>query len=799
MTSKADAAKELQARRRARDSLLSFTEYTLPTFESGRHHAQIADALERVERGECKRLMIFAPPRHTKSELSSRRFPAWYLGRNPSKQIIATTYGHDLASDFGRDVRNIIKSGEYSKVFKTELRADSQSANRWHTDADGVYVATGVGGSITGRGANCFPAGTMVSTSCGSVDIADIERGMLVSTCNPGSDTIKYRKVLATRCSSADRLIEIRTTTGKLVRATPDHPIYISGMGWVEAGKLQKGYKVSLLESAVSLPSMQKGFSKRLCGSQKGNKEGAFKYGLLTGMQRYFSKVIARKEVQNLRRIVSRDKVKGSGILFDSLHTIKENLGGYHLQSLRKGVSPPFSLHPILQQRVFKRGAFKKDARQGKLQLFARYGIQHVFSAVKGSCEKEGWGGVLNMLIQKQVGSPSHRPRQAQQQIRESDNGVQFLPHNASQISEDTISSVKEVSCGSVCVYDIQVEETSCFFAGEILVHNCALIDDPFKNREDADSELKRETVWNWYTSTLYTRLMPGGAIILIMTRWHEDDLAGRLLEAQKNGGDQWEVIDLKAISNEGQPNEAALWPEWYDLEYLKQVKKVVGPRDWSALYQQSPTADEGTFFKREWFNRYSLGEQPKTNKYQSTDFAVTDGGGDYTELGIIGLCADMDLWVEDWWSGQESSDVWVNAMLDQIEKHSPLCSFGETGVIRRAVEPLFRMFGKQRRVYPRIEWITRKGDKAAIARALQGMAANGKVHIPRTEWGDRLIEQLVAFPAGKHDDAVDVLALFALAVQTANPSILVDISTKSNDTDAWGRFKRSGSDSWRI
>ena len=78
-------------------------------------------------------------------------------------------------------------------------------------------------------------------------------------------------------------------------------------------------------------------------------------------------------------------------------------------------------------------------------------------------------------------------------------------------------------------------------------------------------------------------------------------------------------------------------------------------------------------------------------------------------------------------------------------------------------------------------------------------MAANGKVHIPRTEWGDRLIEQLVAFPAGKHDDAVDVLALFALAVQTANPSILVDISTKSNDTDAWGRFKRSGSDSWRI
>ena len=78
-------------------------------------------------------------------------------------------------------------------------------------------------------------------------------------------------------------------------------------------------------------------------------------------------------------------------------------------------------------------------------------------------------------------------------------------------------------------------------------------------------------------------------------------------------------------------------------------------------------------------------------------------------------------------------------------------------------------------------------------------MAANGKVHIPKTEWGDRLVEQLVAFPAGKHDDAVDVLALLALAIQTVNPAILVDNTVVDKDTDAWGRFKRSGGDSWRI
>src|SRR3990167_3904737 len=98
------AAAELLARRKARKKLLDFTQYTLPEFEPGQHHKIICEALEQVESGELKRLMIFAPPRHTKSELGSRRFPAWYLGRNPNKQIIATTYGHDFAADFGRDV-----------------------------------------------------------------------------------------------------------------------------------------------------------------------------------------------------------------------------------------------------------------------------------------------------------------------------------------------------------------------------------------------------------------------------------------------------------------------------------------------------------------------------------------------------------------------------------------------------------------------------------------------------------------------------------------------------------------------
>ena len=104
-----------------------------------------------------------------------------------------------------------------------------------------------------------------------------------------------------------------------------------------------------------------------------------------------------------------------------------------------------------------------------------------------------------------------------------------------------------------------------------------ALIDDPFKDREEADSERRRELVWDWYRSTLYTRLMPGGAVVLIQTRWHEDDLAGRLLELER---DQWEVLELPAIDQHG----AALWPEWYDVPALTRIKDTIGPREWSAL-----------------------------------------------------------------------------------------------------------------------------------------------------------------------------------------------------------------------
>lgn len=274
---------ERDRRVRARSDLLAFTQYTFSQYQAAPHHRRIARTLEAVERGEIDRLIVTMPPRHGKSEGVTIRFPAWALGRNPKRQIITACYNADLASGFGRSVRNIVKTPAYGQIFDTKLARDSQAANRWGTIAGGAYIAAGVGTAITGRGADIF------------------------------------------------------------------------------------------------------------------------------------------------------------------------------------------------------------------------------------------------------------------------------------------------------------------------------IIDDPLKDRAEAESELRRQAVWDWYTSTAYTRLMPGGAVIIVQTRWHEDDLAGRLLDHQAKGGDQWHRLDLPAINGRGE----ALWPERYPVSALNRIKAAIGPRDWSALYQQTPSPDDGDFFRREWFDMF--------------------------------------------------------------------------------------------------------------------------------------------------------------------------------------------------
>lgn len=285
------------------------------------------------------------------------------------------------------------------------------------------------------------------------------------------------------------------------------------------------------------------------------------------------------------------------------------------------------------------------------------------------------------------------------------------------------------------------------------------LIDDPVKSREDADSERSREKAWDWYVNDFLTRLKPGSAVVLVMTRWHEDDLGGRILEREQN---RWDVVSIPMEAKEddllGRGVGDRLWPEWYTDDMVQLAKQDT--RSWHALYQQEPAGDEGDYFKREWFLDYDVA--PKGLKiYSASDYAVTEGSGDFTEHGVFGTDSSGNIYVLDWWRGQKSADHWIDKMADLVVKWEPSCWFGEAGPIRRSVEPFMMKRLSERGAHCRVEWLPSINDKESRARGIQAMMSMGKVFWPKfAPWKADVQGQMLRFPAGKHDDAVDVFSL---------------------------------------
>ena len=295
------------------------------------------------------------------------------------------------------------------------------------------------------------------------------------------------------------------------------------------------------------------------------------------------------------------------------------------------------------------------------------------------------------------------------------------------------------------------------------------LIDDPIKSREEADSERIRQKHWDWYLNDFLTRLMPGAAQCVIQTRWHEDDLSGRILEREAN---QWKVIKLPMEARENDPLGREygdrLWPEWFTQEMCDTAKKDV--RAWNALYQQDPAPEDGEYFKREYFQDFDL--QPQgMHLYGASDYAVSEGTGDYTEHGIFGLDFTGSIYLIDWWREQAASNVWIERQCDLIAKYSPLIWFGEAGPIRKAIEPFLKRRMTERQTLCRLEWLPSIHDKVVRARPFQARAAMGNVFIrAHAPWKPELMSQLMRFPAGKYDDGVDVCSLIGRGLEHARP-----------------------------
>lgn len=205
----------------------------------------------------------------------------------------------------------------------------------------------------------------------------------------------------------------------------------------------------------------------------------------------------------------------------------------------------------------------------------------------------------------------------------------------------------------------------------------------------------------------------------------------------------------------------------WFppELRAEKDYLLRTDPDSYLHVWEGKCITGKSGFFKRDWFRWY------KTNPahlriYMASDFAVTDGNGDYTEHGVFGVDPDDNVYVLDWWYGQTAADGWIESLLDMMEKWKPVTWFGEAGVIRRSVEPFLLKRMRERRVYCHCEWMASIHDKPTRARGIQSRCSMGKLYfLSASEWTERLISQLLRFPDGKHDDAVDVCSLIGRAL----------------------------------
>lgn len=318
------------------------------------------------------------------------------------------------------------------------------------------------------------------------------------------------------------------------------------------------------------------------------------------------------------------------------------------------------------------------------------------------------------------------------------------------QIKSEEIKEI-EIEERQEYVYDIQVADNHNFFANGVLVHNCLIIDDPIKNNEEAQSQIMRDKVWDEWETTLSTRLHKGASVIVVMTRWHEDDLVGRLLERSPY---DWERIRMPAVAEDtddllGREIGQTLAPELgYDEQWAALKKKEVGSKTWLSLYQQRPTDSEGNIFNRSWWQFYDMPPQFFDEQVISWDLTFKDN-------------KDNDYVVGQVWGRRRSDYYLIDQVRDQMDFPNTVAAvrnlsqrypMARTKLIEdKANGPA--VISTLKKEIAGIVPVNPKGGKISRAQAVTPFVESGNVYLPKhKEFSYDLIEEAAAFPNGKHD-----------------------------------------------
>ena len=795
--------KELTERRNAqkrRDSLLDFVLHIDKNYKVGAHHRHLAKLLEDMAFGRKDRLTVSIAPRFGKSQLTSIYFPAWFIGNFPDKKIMMISHTADLAVDFGRKVRNLVDSDIYKSVFpEVSLASDSKSAGRWSTNKGGEYFAIGVGGALAGRGADfmCVRGDTLVNTPKGRTRADAVRTGDRVWGF-AGFETVE-------KCFASEHA-DYYSIDG--VHLTGNHPVWTFDSGWLRADQLTTRNIVDTI-ALWSYVRLLRGvwyeqacdtWRKLLKGVQHLGDDAPTVYeptgGELRLVRRTGNSVL--RAVGEILGVSSRHGVPTGQELHTGpyrprwgLHPGKLPVGGPDYAS----VQPPQRSEAdcvrqdavniaveqgdgALARRTNASGESARDERGTRANS-----AEDELGAAPRATNEFGW---LKRAAVRLVSSCRKRYQRNQGVIMGGAEAAFASRVFGVLMGVRRLSSIEKVCGSSTGFCNFQTSESNTYYAGGLMTHNC--IDDPHNEQDVLNGNYEVfDRAYDWYAFGARTRLMPGGRVAVVATRWAQNDLIGRLIQDMTRNpeSDQWDVVEFPAVldvkdEDASTPEEdktklVSLWPEQWSLESLLRTKASMPPFQWNAQYMQNPTSAEAAIIKKDWWKKWEKDDPPEceyiimsldaaAEKNNRADFTALTTWGIFTMDGADGL-PQMNIILLNSIKERWEFPTLKRRAYEEYTEWEPDWFVVEKKSAGTALYQEMRAAG-----VPVQEFTPHRGsgDKTARLNSVSDIFASGMVWYPAgRRWAEEVVDEVCGFPAMPNDDLVDSTVMALMRFRT--------------------------------